>query len=51
MDKLKVGILGSTGYTGIELLKILDKHPKVTIKFLGANSNTRMKAQSLFSCK
>ena len=49
MDKLKVGILGSTGYTGIELLKILDKHPKVTIKFLGANSNTRMKAQSLFS--
>ena len=49
MDKLKVAILGSTGYTGIELLKILDNHPKVTIKFLGANSNTRLKAQNLFS--
>ena len=49
MDKIKVAILGSTGYTGIELLKILDNHPKTTIKFLGANSNTKLKAQSLFS--
>ena len=49
MDNLKVAILGSTGYTGIELLKILDNHPKVTIKFLGANKNTKLKAQSLFS--
>ena len=49
MDNLKVAILGSTGYTGIELLKILDNHPKATIKFLGANRNTKLKAQSLFS--
>ena len=49
MDNLKVAILGSTGYTGIELLKILDNHPKASIKFLGANRNTKLKAQSLFS--
>ena len=49
MDNLKVAILGSTGYTGIELLKILDNHPKATIKFLGANRNIKLKAQRLFS--
>ena len=38
MIKLKVGILGATGYTGIELLKALDSHPNVNIIFLGAHN-------------
>ena len=38
MIKLKVGILGATGYTGIELLKVLDSHPNVNIVFLGAHN-------------
>jgi N-acetyl-gamma-glutamyl-phosphate reductase len=39
MDKLRIGVVGVTGYTGIELLKILDNHPMADIKFVGANSN------------
>ena len=49
MDKLNVAILGSTGYTGIELLKILDLHPGVVIKFIGSNSLNKAKAKNLFS--
>ena len=29
---LKVGIIGSTGYVGAELLRLLLNHPKVTIE-------------------
>ena len=37
MNKLRIGVVGVTGYTGIELLKILDNHPMADIKFVGAN--------------
>ncbi len=30
-DKLKVGIVGGTGYTGVELLRLLAMHPNVDI--------------------
>ncbi len=30
-EKLKVGIVGGTGYTGVELLRLLAAHPKVDI--------------------
>ena len=34
MNKIiKVAVLGSTGYVGLELVKILMKHPKVLINF------------------
>ena len=36
--KIKVAVLGCTGYTGLELVNILSKHPKVSIDFLGSNS-------------
>ena len=39
MKKIKIGIIGVTGYTGIELLEILSNHPMVDIIFVGANSN------------
>ncbi len=29
--KIKVGIVGGTGYTGVELLRLLCVHPKVDI--------------------
>ena len=31
---IKVAILGSTGYTSLELIKILKDHPNVSINFL-----------------
>ena len=41
MDKIiKVAVLGSTGYTGIELVNILYSHPKVKICFLGSQSSS-----------
>lgn len=32
----KVGIFGSTGYTGLELVKILERHPNIELAFLGS---------------
>jgi len=37
--KINVAIIGSTGYTGYELVKILAKHPNVNIKYLTSRSN------------
>ena len=37
--KVSVAILGSTGYVGLELTKILSKHPNVEIVFLGSENN------------
>ena len=33
-NKLRVGVIGATGYTGLELVYLLTKHPKVIIKYL-----------------
>ena len=37
-NKFKVAVLGSTGYVGKELVKILSNHPSVDINFLGSES-------------
>ena len=37
-QKITSAVLGSTGYTGLELINILSHHPNVIIKFLGSNS-------------
>ena len=39
MKKLDVLIAGSTGYIGIQLIKLLVKHEKINIKFLCGNSS------------
>lgn len=39
MEKIKVGIVGSAGYTGGELLRILIYHPAVEIVFANSASN------------
>ena len=38
-DSLNVAIAGATGYIGLELIKILSKHPKVKILYLCANKS------------
>ena len=35
-DSLNVVIAGATGYIGLELIKILSKHPKIKILYLCA---------------
>ena len=37
-NKIRVAVLGSTGYVGMELVKILSKHPYVDINFLGSET-------------
>ena len=31
---IKIGIVGGTGYTGVELLRILAQHPKVQLNVI-----------------
>ncbi|QQT28075.1 N-acetyl-gamma-glutamyl-phosphate reductase [Sphingobacterium spiritivorum] len=40
MEKIKVGIVGSAGYTGGELLRVLIYHPDVEIVFAQSASNS-----------
>jgi N-acetyl-gamma-glutamyl-phosphate reductase len=39
MQKIKVGIIGSAGYTGGELIRILLNHPGVELSFINSRSN------------
>jgi N-acetyl-gamma-glutamyl-phosphate reductase len=36
---MRVGILGATGYTGQELLRLLNTHPETEIAYLGSSSS------------
>ena len=45
MDKKKIGIIGATGYTGSELVRILTNHPDVEITMITSES----RAGELFS--
>ena len=38
-NKFKIAVLGSTGYVGMELVKILSNHFHVDINFLGSETN------------
>ena len=42
-DSLNIAIAGATGFVGIELIKILLKHPKAKIKYLCANKSVGKK--------
>lgn len=47
MEKIKVGIIGSAGYTGGELLRILVYHPCVEIIFANSASNAGKKVSDV----
>ena len=38
-NKLKIGVIGATGYTGLDLVYLLSKHPRVKILDLCASKN------------
>ena len=38
-DSLNIAIAGATGYVGLELVRILSKHPKVKITYLCATKS------------
>ncbi|MCW5598564.1 MAG: N-acetyl-gamma-glutamyl-phosphate reductase [Nitrosomonas sp.] len=45
---IKVGIVGGTGYTGVELLRILVQHPKVKLKVITSRQEAGMAVDELF---
>lgn len=46
---INVGIVGGTGYTGVELLRLLTQHPKVKIKAITSRSEAGMSVAELFT--
>ncbi|MCK5902495.1 MAG: N-acetyl-gamma-glutamyl-phosphate reductase [Cocleimonas sp.] len=44
----KIGIVGATGYTGVELLRLLATHPQVEISFVTSRSNVGMRVDAMF---
>ena len=47
--KIKVGIVGGTGYTGVELLKILSRHPNVELSVITSRGNEGQAVADMFS--
>ncbi|SFW11073.1 N-acetyl-gamma-glutamyl-phosphate reductase [Nitrosovibrio sp. Nv17] len=45
---LKVGIVGGTGYTGVELLRILTRHPEVEIRTITSRKEAGLAVEELF---
>ena len=44
----KIGIVGATGYTGVELLRILVKHTDVKITYVTSRSNAGTRVDAMF---
>ena len=48
MTVKKIGIVGATGYTGVELLRILATHPDIEISYVTSRSNAGMRVDAMF---
>ncbi|MDC9715593.1 MAG: N-acetyl-gamma-glutamyl-phosphate reductase [Gammaproteobacteria bacterium] len=48
MNKIKVGIIGGTGYTGVELLRLLHSHPKVEVIAISSRSEAGQRVDKMF---
>lgn len=45
---IKVGIVGGTGYTGVELLRLLARHPRVELKAITSRKEAGMSVAEMF---
>lgn len=45
---IKVGIVGGTGYTGVELLRLLSRHPNVELGLISSRSNAGLAVSEMF---
>jgi N-acetyl-gamma-glutamyl-phosphate reductase len=45
---IKVGIVGGTGYTGVELLRLLARHPQVELKAITSRKEAGMPVAEMF---
>ena len=47
---IQVGIFGATGYTGVELVKLLSRHRRARLKFAHSESNAGAKLSDVLAC-
>ena len=47
-QKIKVGIVGASGYGGVQLVRLLLEHPKVEIVYLGGDSSAGKEYAQLY---
>ncbi len=47
-QKTTIGIVGATGYGGIQLLRLLNDHPEVEVVYLGAQQNVGVSIQKIY---
>ena len=45
---IKVGLVGGTGYTGVELLRLLERHPQVELKAITSRKEAGMPVAEMF---
>lgn len=45
---IKVGVVGGTGYTGVELLRLLSRHPEVEITAITSRGEAGMAVADMF---
>ena len=45
---IKVGIVGGTGYTGVELLRLLSQHPEVQIRAITSRKEAGMPVADMY---
>ena len=45
---VKVGIVGGTGYTGVELLRLLAQHPQVQLQYITSRTEAGMPVAEMF---
>lgn len=48
MKKIKAGIVGGTGYTGVELLRLLARHPEVELKAITSRKEAGTAVSAIF---
>jgi N-acetyl-gamma-glutamyl-phosphate reductase len=48
MDMVNVGIVGGTGYTGVELLRLLSQHPRVRISAITSRKEAGMPVADMY---
>ena len=48
LEKVSVGIIGASGYGGVQLVRLLLEHPGVEITYLGGDSSAGKKFASLY---
>ncbi len=47
---IKVGIVGGTGYTGVELLRLLALHPQVELRVITSRADAGTPVSQMFTC-